>query len=1143
MKKVIKSILGVSLSFGLSGVAYATGETLSTDTTVNTGTTCYAVSDDAKEIYVIHPDSTNVTEATIISTSGINGNTKGKYNGEASAFNTKLKQLYLFNNPSLGSTDDDHKFDLYSVDISEPSNPKQRIIERDFIDFEPTGAEYYNEKLYVIKEGSQSTLYIYNTKTWEVESQLEIEKKISGFAINPSTGEAYVMDDRDKNPTEAAELFKLDLTTGILTSVAVLSNDDFDGESLAFGGDGKLYTENERKEEKRSIYEISTSDASVRLVAYLPGDNNVSQNDIESIACTSNNHVNLNPTTDDKVNPEMLNSLGAVNILNLSGKDRNGIAIESFTILSLPTENQGLLYMEDTATLVEVNQTLTLAESNELKFDPSENFEGNVTFIYASVDINGLVGNEATVTIPLISGGTGEENLPTAENQINQNIPNTLGAVDILNLSGKDTDGKSTTKFIITSLPSVEQGTLYLADAKTPVTLNQELTIEEANGLKFNPKEGYVGDAIFNYRAIDTKGVKGEEATVTIPVVSEGDEKKAPITDDKINPKILNTSNAINIVNLSGTNSEGNPVENFVILSLPSVDTGVLYLADGKTPVTVNQKLSVEESNGLKFDPEAGFEGNALFTYQSVDSKNVRGTIGSVTLPIVSVLTENDKKPITDNRLSTELSNSMGATNIANLLGTDLEGNAVENFVITSLPSAEQGILYMADGKTPVTVNQELTLEEANGLKFDPKEGFVGNVTFNYRAIDAQGVKGDESTISIPVVRSNGEGKTPKADSKSNDTVSNNLGAIDIVDLSATDAEGNATKRFVITSLPSAEQGVLYMTDGKTPVTVNQELTLDEANGLKFDPKEGFVGDATFNYVGLDTNNVKGAEGTVTIPVIDANNNKIPTTDNKKNPEILNSVDAVNITNLSGTDAEGNAVEKFVITSLPSAEQGVLYMADGKTLVTVNQELSLEEANGLKFDPKAGFVGDVVFNYTSVDSKGLKGKEASVTIPVVTEHKGEVKPISDNRVNPEVSNTMGAVNITDLSGTDTNGTAIERFVITSLPSEEQGILFMANGTTPITEDQELTLEEANGLRFDPKAGFVGEVTFTYVGLDSNGTRGEDGTVTIPVIGTALTTECVCEDYTESIPVLSGFTSIFMLLLSSFIGMLFTRKED
>jgi len=618
MKKIMKSVIGVSLSLGLSSILYATD---TTDTGNNLNTTCYAVSDDIAEIYIISPDSTNVQEATVINTSSIHGDTKGKYNGEASAFNSKSKKLYLFNNPSLGTTDDDNKFDIYSVDISDINNPKQRIIKKNFINFEPTGADYYNEKLYIIEEGTTSTLYVYNTKTWEIESQLSIAREIAAFAINHKTGDAYVMDDRDTSPVEAAELLKLDLKTGALTSVGVLSNDDFDGESLSFGADGKLYTENERKESKRSIYEISTSDASVTLVAYLPGENS---NDIESISCSSSDVVVVKPITDDKVNPKMLNSLGAVNILNLSGKDANGNPIKKFMITSLPSADQGVLYMEDGITPVTLNQELTLEEANQLKFDPKEDFVGDVIFNYVSVfvDDNGNVvkGNEATVTIPLISPNE-QVAKPTTDDKINPEMLNTLDAVNILNLSGKDANGTAVKNFIITSLPDASEGILYMADGKTPVTLNQELTLEEANGIKFDPNKNFVGDVTFHYVAVDDNGVKGNKAVVTIPLVAPNGKVIPPLTNDITNEgNILNSAGAVNISDLSGTDYKGKSVEHFIVKSLPTANQGILYMADGTTPVRVDQNLTLEEANGLKFDPSDGFVGNATFNYTAIGS-------------------------------------------------------------------------------------------------------------------------------------------------------------------------------------------------------------------------------------------------------------------------------------------------------------------------------------------------------------------------------------------------------------------------------------------------------------------------------------------------------------------------------------------
>ena len=235
-----------------------------------------------------------------------------------------------------------------------------------------------------------------------------------------------------------------------------------------------------------------------------------------------------------------------------------------------------------------------------------------------------------------------------------------------------------------------------------------------------------------------------------------------------------------------------------------------------------------------------------------------------------------------------------------------------------------------------------------------------------------------------------------------NEEVVNTQEANDIIDLSATSTNGLSVCNFRIKSLPAAKAGELFLSDGVTAVKVNQNLTQDEADGLMFDPKKGFVGDASFTYTGIDVNGDEGSVGTVTLPVVSAdsedgsengseNNNIVSpdsgstsvTTDDKTNPEMLNSLPAVDILNLSGKDADGVAVNNFIIRSIVADEAGVLYMADGTTTVEVDQNLTKDEADGLKFDPKEDFIGDAVFTYQSEDVNGDLGNVATVTIPVV----------------------------------------------------------------------------------------------------------------------------------------------------------------
>ena len=182
---------------------------------------------------------------------------------------------------------------------------------------------------------------------------------------------------------------------------------------------------------------------------------------------------------------------------------------------------------------------------------------------------------------------------------------------------------------------------------------------------------------------------------------------------------------------------------------------------------------------------------------------------------------------------------------------------------------------------------------------------------------------------------------------KMNEAMLNTVDASDIIDLSASTINGLSICNFRIKSLADTKAGILYMSDAVTRVEVNQDLTQAEANGLLFDPKEGFIGEIGFTYSGININGDEGSVATVTLPIIagdsqggsesdssgdsesgsesgSENNTTNPsldtasvTTDDKINPEMLNSLPAVDILNLSGKDANGEVVNNFIINSLP----------------------------------------------------------------------------------------------------------------------------------------------------------------------------------------------------------------------------------
>ena len=130
---------------------------------------------------------------------------------------------------------------------------------------------------------------------------------------------------------------------------------------------------------------------------------------ISFITAQAESTISIELSTDNIENPSVLNTLGPVDILNLSGYYSYSVGrdVQRFKIISLPDPTAGILYLEDGETEVQVDQILDINQSNSLRFDPNPDFIGNATFEYASVSINDEVDpNPATVIIPVYAKET-----------------------------------------------------------------------------------------------------------------------------------------------------------------------------------------------------------------------------------------------------------------------------------------------------------------------------------------------------------------------------------------------------------------------------------------------------------------------------------------------------------------------------------------------------------------------------------------------------------------------------------------------------------------------------------------------------------------------------------------------------------------
>jgi|GEM_PF-3402010 len=103
-------------------------------------------------------------------------------------------------------------------------------------------------------------------------------------------------------------------------------------------------------------------------------------------------------------------------------------------------------------------------------------------------------------------------------------------------------------------------------------------------------------------------------------------------------------------------------------------------------------------------------------------------------------------------------------------------------------------------------------------------------------------------------------------------------GKVSVPSLSATDLNsGGVISSYKIITIPSASQGVLYYYNGSSyvPVSAGMTLTISQSSSLKFDPADGFMDDAVFQYTatnnfGLVSNIAYGTIPVYTMPTTSA---------------------------------------------------------------------------------------------------------------------------------------------------------------------------------------------------------------------------------------------------------------------------------
>ena len=374
----------------------------------------------------------------------------------------------------------------------------------------------------------------------------------------------------------------------------------------------------------------------------------------------------------------------------------------------------------------------------------------------------------------------------------------------------------------IDSLPPVSQGVIYLGDPDNggvPITAGQELTPEQIDQIYFEPNENFVGNANFSYTATDDKGNVSVPALVTIPVIAPLVNKEVIATDDNSYTDI-ETPVIINVAN-NDNDPEGNlDLDNITIVTQPAKGT------------------AVKNNDGtITYTPEPGFTfGVDEFTYQICDTDSPVSCDTAKVTVLVPTLT--DPPPVASNITAEPITNE-DVTLLPSLAAED--NGTITSYTIKSLPTPEQGILYLgnpANGGIPIQPGQVLTPEQAAQLFFEPQPDFIGNAGFSFTATDDNGSESSPALLNIPVTAP--ENSPPKANDLDVATKPETPIKIAVLRNDSDPNDNLNPNSLTIVGQPS-----------------NGKIQVDLKTGeVTYTPNAGFEGQDSFIYQICDTNNL-----------------------------------------------------------------------------------------------------------------------------------------------------------------------------------------------------------------------------------------------------------------------------------------------
>ncbi|MDQ8003742.1 MAG: Ig-like domain-containing protein [Pedobacter sp.] len=588
------------------------------------------------------------------------------------------------------------------------------------------------------------------------------------------------------------------------------------------------------------------------------------------------------------------------------------------------------------------------------------------------------------------------------------------------------------------------------------------------------------------------------------------------------------TPKALEGISFEDKDAGNNPVT--VTLSVPAGkgsiaatnETGIVITGSGTNTVTITGTVAAInafiDAAKVTYSPAANDNGTVNLTTSINDLGNTGGPAltDSKTLPLV-IQSVNDIPAVADiNKAGTEDTPVTFAPTDFTAQFTDVDGTLAKIQVVT-LPAANQGVLKL--NGVDILVGQEISTADLSKITFVPAPNFNGPVSFSYNGSDGVAYAATTASININIAPVNDKPIVALVTKAGSEDATLPFTATDFTS-KFTDVDGDALSKIQVVTLPPASQGVLKLNG--VDITLGQEILASQLANITFVPVPNFNGPVTFKWNGHDGTEYATTDNNVSILISPVNDAPQLTAINKTTAEDAPVTFGLTDFTNNFTDADGDALVKIQISSLPPSSQGVLLLNGSP--VSPGQEIPVAEIPNLVFVPGADYNGSTSFGWSGSDGTAYSTPSTvNISVTAVAD-----KPVLTDIAKSGTEDTtlpFTSADFTD-SFTDADGDNLTKIQIVSLPANGK---LQLNGVDILVGDEIAAAQLAN-ITFVPNANWNGTTSFKWNAFDGTAYANvpEDVEITIAAVNdipvAVNDVAVVTEDVTLNVPAATGLLS-------------------